>query len=281
MKETTSADPLVAADARIQPEPLEALESQAASFGISVAKLLANRANAAKSSGPKTDSGKLRSSLNSCRHSLTGQLVCKTKEELEAQQKFTAQMMAEWRPEGPSEIARVIAIAENEIRLARVRQLEDGIFASGFRQRVDSVESGHPEVDAAFAHSDTFLANAKAIALLGTYENRIRKGLREDRAELKTMQAERRAAYDRAREEAVKLALYVQEGQEEDPNYDPASHFQPAEAFGGFVYNVTEIAAWQRRKLRIKAAETFYRRPEPAPDAPDSDSSGPETGLAA
>ena len=259
---TIPAGPLVEADPRSEQDQLAA---EADSFGISIARLLANRANAQKSSGPKTETGKLRSSLNSSRHSLTGQLVCKTQEELEAAQKFTAQIFAELLPEGPSETARVIAIAENEIRLARIRQLEDGIFAEGFRREVDSIDSGHPEVDASLAHSKTFLEHAKSIALLGAYESRIRKGLREDRAELQVMQAQRRAAYDKAREDAVKLAYYVQEGQEPDPDYDPAEDFEPAAEHGGFVYDLPAVADWARRHQRLRKARVFFHAPKPAP----------------
>lgn len=261
-------DPLVEANPSAQQQQLEA---EASSFGISVARLLANRNNGRKSLGPKTMEGKKRSSLNSSRHSLTGQLVCKTREELEAQQKFLAEMMAECRPVGPSELSLTISLAENTVRLARVRQLEDGIFASGFRERVDSIDAGHPEVDAALADSETFLEHAKAIALLSTYEQRIRKALRDDRAELKVLQAERKAAYNQAREEAVKLAYYVQHNQEKDPDYDPATHFDPPEEHGGFVYNLPEIADWFRRKQRMAAAEKFYRTPKPAPSEPKTD----------
>ena len=272
MANTIPADQLVEAASR------EQLEAEAASFGISVARLLANRANAQKSSGPKSETGKLRSSLNSTRHSLTGQLVCKTQEELEAAQRFTAQILEELLPEGPSETARAIAIAECEIRLARIRQIEDGIYAEGFREKVDSIDSGHPEVDASLAHSKTFLEHAKSIALLGTYETRIRKGLREDRAELKAMQAERKAAREQARQDAIRLAYYVQEGQEPDPDYTPADDFEPAAEHGGFVYDLPSLAAWQRCRLRLEKARSFFRQPKPAPNPAPSE---PEDDLAA
>ncbi len=175
-------------------------------------------------------------------------------------------------PQGPTECARAIAIAENELRLARIRQIEDGIYAEGFRQLVDSIDTGHPAVDASLAHSKTFLEHSKAIGTLGTYEQRIRKALRDDRADLKAMQAERKAAYDKAREEAVKLAYYVQEGEEPDPDYDPAKDFEPAAAHGGFVYDHAVIVAWSRRKNRLRKAEKFYCNAE----SPELDPSGPE-----
>ena len=275
MKIETPADHLLEAGDR------EQLEAEAAAFGISPARLLANRNNARASSGPKTDAGKARSSLNSSRHSLTGQLVCKTAEELEAAQKFTADIFAECLPQGPSECAKAIAIAENELRLARIRQIEDGIYAEGFRELVDSIDSGHPAVDASFAHSKTFLVNAKSIALLGTYEQRIRKGLRDDRAELKAMQAERKAAYGKAMDDAVKLAYYAQEKQDPDPEYDPAEDFEPAADHGGFVYDLPEVADWARRQRRLEKARWFFYHPKRAAKRPSVPESEPESDRAA
>ena len=251
------------------------LQAEADAFGISIRKLIANRQNAEASTGPRTESGRRRSSLNATRHSLTGQLVCKTQEELDFHAKLTLEMMAEHRPEGPSETALVMSVVENTIRSHRARALEDGIFAAGFRKFVDSIDSGHPEVDAALAHSETFLENAKAIALLSTYEQRVRKALIQDREQLKALQAERKAASEKAREEAYKL-LYHSENTGQD--YDPGDDFEPAAAYGGFVYDREAVLDWADRALRVNAALKFYRDHKPGPNSAPSE---PKSGLAA
>ena len=56
----------------------------------SEARLLANRTNAQNSSGPKTEEGKKRSSLNATRHGLLAQTLHLPEEEMDAYREFTA-----------------------------------------------------------------------------------------------------------------------------------------------------------------------------------------------
>src|SRR5690242_19271409 len=67
---------------------------------ISEKQLEANRANAQKSTGPKTDEGKKRSAFNAMRHGLTAQVLVVPEEELEAYRKFSTTYMAALAPEG-------------------------------------------------------------------------------------------------------------------------------------------------------------------------------------
>ena len=123
---------------------------------ISEAKLRANRENGAKSRGPVSDAGKRRSSLNAYRSGVHGQIVCATAEELEVFQKHTADVLAELEPAGPTENFLVSAISDNMWRISRIRAIEAGIFANGFRENIDSIDAGHPEVDAALVAADTW-----------------------------------------------------------------------------------------------------------------------------
>ena len=233
------------------------LESEAAALGISLAKLLANRRNAAKSTGPKTDAGKARSALNRYRNGITGQIVCKTAEELEAHQKFVSDMLAELCPIGATETSLAICIAENTLRVHKIRAIEDGIYAEGFRAQIDSIDTGHPETDAAIATSKTWLEHAKAIALLSTYEVRIRRGLSQDRDELRALQAERRAAYDEARQCAVELVAHAESKGE---LYHPGDDFDPPEKNGGFVFSRDRVLAFTDRQHRFEEAKTNFQR---------------------
>ena len=233
------------------------LEAEAKALGISVVKLLANRRNAAKSTGPVTETGKKRSSMNSYRNGLNGQIVCKTAEELEAHQKFVSGMLAELCPMGESETSLAVAIAENTLRLHKIRAIEDGIFALGFRDHIGSIDTGHPETDAAMAQSQTWLENAKGFALLSTYAVRIRREIKEDRAEFRALQAERRARYDEARQHAVELVALAESKGE---LYHPGDDFTPAEANGGFVFSRDRIRDFADRQLRFEEAKIFYVR---------------------
>jgi hypothetical protein len=39
-------------------------------------------------------------------------------------------------------------------RIARIRALEAGIFANGFRENIDAIDAGHPVVDASLVAAD-------------------------------------------------------------------------------------------------------------------------------
>jgi len=57
-----------------------------------------NRANAAHSTGPKTEAGKQHSCLNALRHGLTGHTIILPKEDLDAYHDFTDKFFAEFKP---------------------------------------------------------------------------------------------------------------------------------------------------------------------------------------
>ena len=65
-------------------------------------QLAANRANAQLSTGPRTEEGKKRSSLNAFRHGLTGQIVIHTPEDQDAFQKHCDAIREELAPPAPS-----------------------------------------------------------------------------------------------------------------------------------------------------------------------------------
>ena len=84
----------------------------------------ANRANAQLSTGPRTQEGKQRSSLNALRHGLTGQIVVMPTEDLQAYQRHVASFVDDLRPKGPMESHLVQSLADTAWRLNRVASLE-------------------------------------------------------------------------------------------------------------------------------------------------------------
>jgi hypothetical protein len=119
---------------------------------ISEAKLFANRRNGALGRGPVTSEGKRRSSLNALRSNTHGQIVCLPAEELEVALKQTAEVRAELAPVGPTENFLATSIGENMWRICRIRAIEGGIFANGFRLNIEEIDAGHPEVNASPRH---------------------------------------------------------------------------------------------------------------------------------
>jgi hypothetical protein len=87
-----------------------------------------NQANAQHSTGPKTEGGKQRSSLNALRHGLTGQLVVMPTEDLVAYESHKKSLVDEYRPKGATETLLVQALADVSWRLNRVAALETNLL---------------------------------------------------------------------------------------------------------------------------------------------------------
>ncbi len=221
-------------------------------------QLEANRANAQKSTGPKTPEGKRRSSLNACRHSLTGKIHIATPEESEAFNKHCKAYHAELAPVGILESDLAQEIAEDRWRLKRARSLENSIFARGHHDHADSMNSGHPQVDAALAEGKTWEEQARNLQLLTLYENRIRRAVEKNTVQLEAMQAKRKQAHNVAQQQAIRL---WQLAEAEGNAYDPAPDFIPARDHGGFVFSTSEIARVVDRERRLMRTYGF---PEPA-----------------
>jgi hypothetical protein len=180
--------------------------------------------------------------------------------------RHTSEVRAELDPAGPTESFLATSISDNMFRINRIRAIEAGIFASGFRANIDSIDAGHPEVDAALVASDTWTKQAKEIMLLSVYEGRLTSILRKDRAELNSLQATRKEA----REKAVNQAeIFVEHAESNGEVYDPGEDFLPASAHGGFDFSDSEIARRRDRDRRYKAARNYHfrdRSKDPNPD---------------
>src|SRR4030081_3436849 len=97
---------------------------------ISEAQLEANRQNAQKSTGPKTEEGKKRSRINATRHGLTGQFHAFSHEHKIAFDEHCHNLMADYNPETYGEKLLAIAIAENLWRVKHRRTVENIILAT-------------------------------------------------------------------------------------------------------------------------------------------------------
>jgi hypothetical protein len=210
-----------------------------------------NRLNSMHSTGPRTELGKRRASLNAIRHSITSRVHIATPEESAAFDKHCRNYHEALLPAGLLEPQLVQEIAEDKWRLKRIRTIEDAIFAQGHHDHVDELPSGNPEVDAALAEGKTWVEQARSLQLLTLYESRIRRAIEKHTAEFKAMQAERKAAHAKAQREAIALAqLAAAEGKPYQPAYD----FVPAFDYGGFVFSPEEIARVIDREDRLKRA---------------------------
>ena len=204
---------------------------------ISEKQLEANRRNAQRSTGPKTDEGKQHSSRNNLRHGLTGHISLLPTEDRQAHDAFCDELSGSLNPETPMERQFALSIAEDSWRLNRARAIETNIFALG-------QEGERREIQVALAYARTFKAEANQFQLLTIYEQRINRNMHRNLQELKALQAERREQSERALEEAQLLA---QQSLLNGLPYDPAKD--------GFVFSNAEINLAIDRSNRLRDAK--------------------------
>jgi hypothetical protein len=125
----------------------------------SPAQILANRDNAQRSTGPKTQEGKQAASLNSTRHGLTGTQIVMPGEDASAYEDLRRGLHESYRPAGEAELILVDQIAANAWRLMRAQRVETAFFAK--------LTEGAKDPDAALA--EAFLEKPKELARMHRY----------------------------------------------------------------------------------------------------------------
>src|SRR3984885_870163 len=157
---------------------------------ISEKQLEANRANAQKSTGPKTEAGKQRSCLNATRHGLTGQVVVLPHEDMEAYNKFTMEIAATFEPANANEIQLAMSYANIQWRINRAAAIEDTMFTLGIMEEVaENLNIESPEAHNATSNAKTFRCDAKAFDRLSIYNQRLINGAEKVLKQLKQLQA--------------------------------------------------------------------------------------------
>jgi len=108
----------------------------------SLRQLESNRRNAQKSTGPKTETGKQRSSQNAVRHGLTAETVIKLLEDPDDYQAFERAITADYDAETAVERELVLRLASLLWRLRRATSIETGLL-----QIRDEVPTNHADTD--------------------------------------------------------------------------------------------------------------------------------------
>ena len=219
-----------------------------------------------RSGGPRTEAGKRRSSLNACKHHIFSKITVLPAADLAVYNESLKQYLADYLPVGILETDLVHHIADLQFRIRRCRSIEHSLFAVGFEDFVDRIDSGLPEVDAAFTEGPTWRQNKHDLMLLTVYESRLENSLKREIAYLEKLQAERKAAYAQAEAEAIRLK---QLAESEGEVYEPANDFIPASAHGKFVFSAEAIDRAIDRQSRLQRAPVSGRIP-PQPSKPDT-----------
>jgi hypothetical protein len=214
----------------------------------SPAQLDANRANAQLSTGPTTAAGQQTVSKNSLKHGLAGSIHAALPGEEEALERHCDGYRQAYAPVGNPEEQLVRNIAENYWRLKRAHAMENALFAQA------QLET-EGELPPASAHAQAWVDPLKGLQRVALYSARIQRAIEKNTAELKYLQAERKAAHARALEDAILLTqLAASKGQ----TYDPAPDFTSPESDGGFVYSAAEIARILSRARRLEEARARF-----------------------
>lgn len=91
-------------------------------------QIAANRRNAMKSTGPKTEHGKLRARQNAFRHGLTAETVVTALEDADDYARFEEKVTADFDPQTAVECQLVLRVAALLWRLRRALAIESGLF---------------------------------------------------------------------------------------------------------------------------------------------------------
>ena len=104
---------------------------------VSPEQLAANRANAAKSTGPRTAEGKLRSSQNARKHGFTAFAVVRL-EDLNEVANLREDLIDAYQPVNSQELFAVERIALAQQAILRAARLEAGFFTNCLNQSLDT-----------------------------------------------------------------------------------------------------------------------------------------------
>ncbi len=155
----------------------------------------ANRKNSKKSTGPKTEEGKAKSSMNALKHGLTSQKVWLNEEEKKDFHEFRLGLVDEMEPWGSLETQFVCRIAAQMWRLARVPGIEAELLE---KMSYDMAEGEYTSLGEAF-HRDIATYDG-SLGRLARYEAILDRSLHRLLNQYRKIQADRLKREERATE---------------------------------------------------------------------------------
>jgi hypothetical protein len=149
------------------------------------------RANAQKSTGPRSTPGKQRSRLNAVKHNLSGQFLILQESELEAYNRMATAMLTDIKPKSEPERQIAQKIIDTNFRLNRLTAIENNLFTFGTtRNETDTPHDDRIEVMA--AQTRAWTERATTFDTLGRYESRLSRQLLKYQEEFERLQTERK-----------------------------------------------------------------------------------------
>lgn len=170
------------------------------------AQIAANRANAQKSTGPRTPDGKESSKYNRLRHGLASPLAVLPFENQDEYNNLYASFCEEHSPVGPTEQALVKQIADSQWKLRRLEKLEGHVFTSMVAASQEAAVQNEPNPDPYAAIAAALLGPGKhqqALNSLARYQSTLNREFLSALKQLRVIQNLRRGAEEEALKRAV------------------------------------------------------------------------------
>jgi hypothetical protein len=206
------------------------------------AQIAANQKNSQFSTGPTSEAGKAKSSLNAVKSGLTGRTVLLPGDDAAFYQTHVSQFIERYAPAGDEERNLVQSLADTEWRLLRIPLLEMGIYAVGRLEFAGLFTNEDEAVRKHLIEAQVFLAYQRQLNNLSIQESRLRRQRDKDTATLRELQ-DRRKQRAKARLDTA-ARQYIRSRQQQPPQeFDPAAF--------GFEFSLAEI---ERRALDLEPA---------------------------
>ena len=195
-----------------------------------------NRANSQHSTGPRTEAGKHRSSLNALRHGLTAASPVLPTEDPAAYESHRRQFMDEFQPATPTETHLVQELVDTSWRLKRIPLLEANLLARA--------ENPGPHADALARERMLDILDAhRLLANLGLQGQRLSRQFQKTLDTLREIQTDRR---ERERRELKDAAAILELQKHKGLPWEPADD--------GFVFSKEQVELTARRLMRQNEA---------------------------
>jgi hypothetical protein len=193
--------------------------------------------------------------LGNFKHGLTGRIFFFSEAERSAYDDLFRGMKESLAPEGALEDVITKVLVDDQWRMSRATSLESSIFAEGAeRFAASSDATGDAALDEALSAGRVWQAEAKNLNLLSLYTVRFHRRYEKNMAELRRLQAGRKASLEQAIEEAALLSHMAK---------SKGEAYNMAEAFTrrNFEFSTEEIARMVNRWRRLLEAKKFAAAP--------------------
>ena len=208
---------------------------------LSEARLRANRENANKSTGPRTEEGKHRSRQNAAQHHFTAQAIPLPPHELELLNDCIRQFTLEYSPVGYQETNLVHMLAHTQYRLHRLAYAEHHLITTSTTNAADASNAHASEPTTGLAN--VLHRSKDPILTLSIYEQRLMRQYQRTLNTLLDLQANRKAEEHQQQTDLYAVARC---------HAIAKVPFNPAEF--GFVHSQAEVHDLIKRRVTLDRA---------------------------